>query len=104
MFLLFFSGICGQGNSIWASNHVWKGVECVVYFLFCFGFEYFVFFFGRFVSAFHFFFRYGMQNEWGLSIGESTGTGMTVGWATTKPWGHCRVGPSPDVGGGGGAA
>ncbi|CAJ1397073.1 unnamed protein product [Effrenium voratum] len=36
--------------------------------------------------------EYGMQNEWGLSIGESTGTGMTVGWATTKPWGHCRVG------------
>ncbi|CAE7431326.1 pipD, partial [Symbiodinium sp. CCMP2456] len=32
--------------------------------------------------------EYGMQNEWGLSIGESTGTGMTVGWPATpdKPW------------------
>ncbi|CAE7749526.1 pipD [Symbiodinium sp. CCMP2592] len=38
--------------------------------------------------------EYGMQNEWGLSIGESTGTGMTVGWPATpdKPWGFCRVG------------
>lgn len=38
--------------------------------------------------------EYGMQNEWGLSIGESTGTGMTAGWPATpdKPWGFCRVG------------
>ena len=35
-----------------------------------------------------------MQNEWGLSIGESTATAMTAGWAATrdKPWGKCRVG------------
>jgi len=38
--------------------------------------------------------EYGMQNEWGLSIGESTATAMTAGWAATKdkPWGHNRVG------------
>ena len=35
-----------------------------------------------------------MQNEWGLSIGESTATAMTAGWAATKdkPWGKNRVG------------
>lgn len=33
-----------------------------------------------------------MQNEWGLSIGESTATAMTAGWAVSKPWGRCRVG------------
>lgn len=38
--------------------------------------------------------EYGMQNEWGLSIGESTATAMTAGWAATKdkPWGHNKVG------------
>lgn len=38
--------------------------------------------------------EYGMQNEWGLSIGESTATAMTAGWAATKdkPWGKNRVG------------
>ena len=38
--------------------------------------------------------EYGMQNEWGVSIGESTATAMTAGWAATKdkPWGKARVG------------
>ena len=38
--------------------------------------------------------EYGMQNEWGLSIGESTAMAMTVGWAAAKdkPWGKNRVG------------
>jgi len=37
---------------------------------------------------------YGVQNEWGVSIGESTGTAKTVGWPATadKPYGYCRAG------------
>jgi dipeptidase len=37
---------------------------------------------------------YGMQNEWGLSIAESTATAMTVGWPASpdKTYGFCRVG------------
>lgn len=37
---------------------------------------------------------YGVQNEWGLSIGESTATANTVGWPATpdKPYGYCKIG------------
>lgn len=37
---------------------------------------------------------YGVQNEWGLSIGESTSTGNTVGWPAEadKPYGYNKVG------------
>lgn len=35
---------------------------------------------------------YGVQNEWGLSIGESTCTGRTVGWSSNYPYGHNNVG------------
>eukprot|EP00933_Yihiella_yeosuensis_P035412 TRINITY_DN28964_c0_g1_i1.p1 TRINITY_DN28964_c0_g1~~TRINITY_DN28964_c0_g1_i1.p1 ORF type:complete len:659 (-),score=105.04 TRINITY_DN28964_c0_g1_i1:235-2211(-) len=37
---------------------------------------------------------YGIQNEWGLSIGESTATANTVGWPATpdKPYGYCKAG------------
>jgi len=37
---------------------------------------------------------YGVQNERGLSIGESTCTAKTVGWPATpdRPWGRCRAG------------
>merc|ERR1719356_743404 len=31
---------------------------------------------------------YGLQNEKGLSIGESTCTAMTVGWPNSLPYGH----------------
>jgi len=36
----------------------------------------------------------GVQNEWGLSIGESTTTGRTAGWAKTPetPWGYNLAG------------
>jgi len=38
--------------------------------------------------------NYGMQNEWGLSMGESTCTARTVGFPATpdKPYGKCHVG------------
>jgi len=38
--------------------------------------------------------NYGVQNERGLSIGESTCTARTVGWPATpdKPWGYNRAG------------
>ncbi|CAE7872886.1 pipD, partial [Symbiodinium necroappetens] len=29
--------------------------------------------------------NYGVQNEWGLSIGESTSSARTVGWPASKP-------------------
>lgn len=35
---------------------------------------------------------YGMQNEWGLSMGESTCTARTVGWPANVPHGHNRAG------------
>jgi len=37
---------------------------------------------------------YGVQNEVGLSMGESTCTAKTVGWPATpdKPYGFCRIG------------
>jgi len=37
---------------------------------------------------------YGVQNEMGLSIGESTTTARTAGWPATpdKPYGYCHVG------------
>jgi len=37
---------------------------------------------------------YGVQNEMGLSIGESTCTAKTVGWPASpdKPYGYCHVG------------
>jgi len=35
---------------------------------------------------------YGVQNEKGLSIGESTCTAMTAGWPSDVPWGHNKAG------------
>mmetsp|Transcript_60459 Transcript_60459/g.141592 ORF Transcript_60459/g.141592 Transcript_60459/m.141592 type:complete len:678 (+) Transcript_60459:42-2075(+) len=35
---------------------------------------------------------YGVQNEWGLSIGESTSSARTVGWPVSKPQGNCLFG------------
>lgn len=35
---------------------------------------------------------YGVQNEWGLSIGESTCTARTVGWPVDKPYGFNLAG------------
>eukprot|EP00928_Gymnodinium_smaydae_P079509 TRINITY_DN63415_c0_g1_i1.p1 TRINITY_DN63415_c0_g1~~TRINITY_DN63415_c0_g1_i1.p1 ORF type:complete len:688 (+),score=132.89 TRINITY_DN63415_c0_g1_i1:76-2064(+) len=35
---------------------------------------------------------YGVQNEWGVSIGESTCTAKTVGWPADKPYGYNRAG------------
>lgn len=37
---------------------------------------------------------YGMQNEWGLSIGESTGNAKTVGWPAlqSQTYGYNRIG------------
>jgi len=37
---------------------------------------------------------YGVVNEWGLAIGESTTTAKTVGFPATpdRPWGFCRAG------------
>lgn len=37
---------------------------------------------------------YGLQNEFGLSIGETTCTAMTIGWgvAPDKPYGYNRIG------------
>jgi len=35
---------------------------------------------------------YGAQNEWGVSIGESTCTAMTVGWPSDLPYGYNKVG------------
>jgi dipeptidase len=35
---------------------------------------------------------YGVQNEWGLSIGESTCTANTVGWPANVPYGYNRAG------------
>jgi dipeptidase len=37
-------------------------------------------------------FDYGMQNEWGLSIGESTGNAKTAGWAKSQPYGYNLLG------------
>jgi len=35
---------------------------------------------------------YAVQNEWGLSIGESTCTAKTVGWPANLPYGYNRAG------------
>lgn len=35
---------------------------------------------------------YGVQNEWGVSIGESTCTARTVGWPASLPYGYNRAG------------
>jgi hypothetical protein len=35
---------------------------------------------------------YGVQNEWGLSIAESTCTARTVGWPADKPYGFNLAG------------
>lgn len=35
---------------------------------------------------------YGVQNEWGVSIGESTCTARTVGWPSSLPYGHNNAG------------
>ncbi|CAE8712273.1 unnamed protein product, partial [Polarella glacialis] len=35
---------------------------------------------------------YGIQNEKGVAIGESTTTGRTVGWSADKPYGYNRAG------------
>jgi len=35
---------------------------------------------------------YGVQNEWGVSIGESTCTAKTVGWPSNLPYGYNNAG------------